>query len=301
MMHIKCRICNKNSIHELCEENIKTRFNEQYSIFECTSCNFMTVHPLPDTKTLEKYYFHDYWMPSKSSELMEKLFALRMRGVLKYFNKKLGQGSLILDWGSGNGDLVKLLNRNGFNAIGIDKYCKNEDGKKIFACEIDELDLTPESLDGITCFHVLEHLHDPVEEVRKTLPYLKKDGILMIELPNIASWGFSVFKKRWQPLQIPTHLNHFSVKSILGMIDKIGGIEVDKIFYFSSRSSTAALVLSCFPRFAPKFVRVLNEGRYPFMKKVIYLGWQLFFSPIALLEALSHRGGIMRIVIKKTS
>jgi 2-polyprenyl-3-methyl-5-hydroxy-6-metoxy-1,4-benzoquinol methylase len=49
------------------------------------------------------------------------------------------------------------------------------------------------SFDVILFSHVLEHLIDPTETIRKLLSYLKPNGKIIIALPNIAHW-----RERWK-------------------------------------------------------------------------------------------------------
>lgn len=60
--------------------------------------------------------------------------------------------------------------------------------------ERDEIPSLPfEKFDAIIFSHVLEHLVDPVKVIKKTLPYLKMGGKVVIAVPNIANW-----RDRWK-------------------------------------------------------------------------------------------------------
>ena len=75
------------------------------------------------------------------------------------------------------------------NALGIDKY-RIED----FVDLILELDITPypfkdNSIDEIHCYHVLEHLHDPLKKLEELHRILKPGGVIYIRVPHFSSMG----------------------------------------------------------------------------------------------------------------
>ena len=62
----------------------------------------------------------------------------------------------------------------------------------------------------ITMWHVLEHLyglHDYAESLRAAL---KDDGLLVIAVPNSASYEAKHYGEKWAAYDVPRHLWHFS-------------------------------------------------------------------------------------------
>jgi SAM-dependent methyltransferase len=80
-----------------------------------------------------------------------------------------GDGCSILDFGCGNGLLVKDLQALGFHAFGYDKF--NADYDK----------LPQEIVDIVTMIEVIEHLTFPFEEIGMMASKLRKGGFLMVE------------------------------------------------------------------------------------------------------------------------
>ena len=98
---------------------------------------------------------------------------------------------------------------------------------------------------------------------------------MVIEVPNIDSLGFRFFRNKWQPLEIPTHLNHFGPKTLSKVILSDEKSQIIRKRYFSLRASPAALVLSIFPRLNPRRVREAKDGQRSFFKLPIYLFFQM--------------------------
>jgi len=67
-------------------------------------------------------------------------------------------------------------------------------------------------------YHTLEHVYSPKKLLREAHRILKPDGILIVEVPNIDSFSARFFGKRWMPLALPLHVNHFSPATLSGIL-----------------------------------------------------------------------------------
>ena len=95
-------------------------------------------------------------------------------------------------WTSSSGEFVALMRHLGVNAMGIEphagyaSYARDTLGLAVRHGPLQERldDLSADSLDLVTMFHVLEHLPEPVAALRRIAQRLKPDGLLYIEVPN---------------------------------------------------------------------------------------------------------------------
>ncbi|MFC1812829.1 class I SAM-dependent methyltransferase [Thermodesulfobacteriota bacterium] len=281
--------------------NLRSSLNEEFCLQKCKECFFITLAPLPDDQVLEKYYNRDYWdeESTSTSKHLNHFFALRMGGVVRELKRLIPENGRILDWGAGDGSFVRLLNKKGFSAYGIDKFSTACDETMIFSSTIHDTPFASRYFDCITSFHVLEHLKDPKDSVKSAFNLLKPGGIFICEVPNISSFQYNFFREKWQPLEIPFHVNHFSPDTLSKLFNDTVNSNIIKMSYFSHRVSPSALLLSIFPLFSPKQVRRKYGGRYPLILKIIYLLFQLAVYPLAMAEASFRRGGIVRFYLKK--
>jgi SAM-dependent methyltransferase len=60
----------------------------------------------------------------------------------------------------------------------------------------------------------LEHISDPYAALESAISLLKKDGQLIISVPNFASNERRIFGMFWRHVDVPRHLFHFSPKTI---------------------------------------------------------------------------------------
>jgi len=115
-------------------------------------------------------------------------------------------------------ELMKIPGSNQENAI-IDKFqIANIENEDILASE--------EYFDVILCADVLEHLIDPWSAVDRISRYLKKDGLLIISIPNLREWK-TLFKvvfrgefnyKIGGGIMDRTHLRFFCKKNVSSLL-----------------------------------------------------------------------------------
>jgi len=139
----------------------------------------------------------------------------------------------VLDVGSGTGAFVGALRGAGWQADGLEpdpsarEVAQSDFG--IALLDIDQLAQLPSSsVDAITLWHVLEHVHDLNGYMQQFHRLLKPGGRLLIALPNYTSWDAQYFGKWWAAYDVPRHLYHFSPGSIR-TLSKRHQFEVDSI------------------------------------------------------------------------
>ena len=292
-----CRICNGSELAPILS-GLQTRLGEVYSLKQCKECAFISTHPLPGPKVLKQYYDQDYWQ--NPGGLLDTFYKLRMRGIIKAIKKRVPRNGRVLDWGAGDGSLIRLLEAEGFEGYGIDRYSTQSTNKKLINASIQDAPFQDEFFDAITCFHVLEHIDEPVLSINRAMQLLKPGGILVLEVPNIESVSFKLFKKKWYPLDIPVHINHFSQTVLQRILNKVGGNQILRVDHFSHRHSPSSVLLSFLPAISPPRVRAKHTGKFPAPLMVLYLFLQLISYPFPLIEALVRRGEILRMYVQKT-
>jgi SAM-dependent methyltransferase len=85
-----------------------------------------------------------------------------------------------------------------------------------------ELAFPDASFDVITINHVLEHMAAPAQTIQACYRLLKKDGVLIVAVPNIRSLQATVGKNAWLHLDVPYHLVHFSEEGLSGLFQMNG-------------------------------------------------------------------------------
>lgn len=120
----------------------------------------------------------------------------RVEKVLRLFSK-LKNANLLLDIGCGNGGITCRIKDaiNAKDAYGLDVaksslLLARDRGVQPIVIDIDSCDLPFQdgSFEAIYCGEVIEHLQDTDHLLDEMYRVLAKDGICVIDTPNLASW-----------------------------------------------------------------------------------------------------------------
>lgn len=144
----------------------------------------------------------------------------------------------LLDFGCGNGGLLKIINNEekDKNVIGIElnnelvKYLNSE--KIICYNKINEIP-SNNIFDCIMLNHVLEHLYDPIKSLKQIKERMNSKTLLIIEVPHaddflISEYDCHEFKKFtfWSE-----HLILYTEKSLVNLLNIVGFTNI-KINYY---------------------------------------------------------------------
>ena len=95
------------------------------------------------------------------------------------------------------------------------------------------VELDPGAYDAAVFQHSLEHVEDPVADLRLTHAALRSGGLLAITVPNFGGWQARRFGARWFHLDVPRHRVHFTAASLRRALE-LAGFEVVAIDTASS-------------------------------------------------------------------
>ena len=153
----------------------------------------------------------------------------------------VGKNKAVLDVGCGRGALAEKLAANGCSVIGIE-YSKELAADAADRCEdvlvgdVQSMDLKlkPESFDVLLFADVLEHLREPGTVLQKTRQLLKKNGEIIVSVPNIANWRTRMkllsgkFDYADQGIMDRTHVHFYTLKTARELVES-SGFAVKKI------------------------------------------------------------------------
>jgi len=178
---------------------IKGKYERYY--YQCNKCKHMySKHKMHWNESFYKgQYFNTTYQNKKK---LDKRFNLvknlpinksdnknRVIRINKFFKKK---GLKVLDIGSGIGVFLYEMKKMGWKVSGIesDKQFVDYSNKKhklnIYCKDLFKFN-SKKKFDLITLNKVLEHVKNPIEMLTKCKDFLKKDGLIHIELPSIKS------------------------------------------------------------------------------------------------------------------
>jgi hypothetical protein len=186
-----------------------TVYGRPAEYYECQHCLYIQID---DPSWLEEAYkrpinFTDTGIMVRNNYNKRVVSSLMLSlGSLK---------SKVLDWGGGYGILVRLLRDMGIDAYWTDQYCEN-----LFASHFE---YTSEEIDLVTSFETLEHLMEPVKEIRHMLSFapnlLISTEMASFPAPSIYDWDYYGTEHGqhigfFRPLTIDTIANILGRKAI---------------------------------------------------------------------------------------
>lgn len=102
-------------------------------------------------------------------------------------------------------------------------------GSAIHAPAVEGLErMTPSSVDVILLSSYLEHEIQPLKALRLCREALKTGGVIIIKVPNFASFNRRVRQGRWCGFRYPDHVNYFTPRSLRLLVGK-AGLEVARM------------------------------------------------------------------------
>jgi 2-polyprenyl-3-methyl-5-hydroxy-6-metoxy-1,4-benzoquinol methylase len=137
----------------------------------------------------------------------------------------------------------------GWEAVGVEPDAKAANvAKTKYKVEVaigalETAGFADESFDAITLNHVVEHVGDPIELLRRCGNLLRQGGRVVVTTPNAESLGHRIFQEHWRGFEVPRHLMVFSPGTLKQLASK-AGLSIDMLrtsargahaFYLESR------------------------------------------------------------------
>ncbi len=241
MIHYEqCPVCGGTSFHSFLKAKDHTVSQEEFELLQCDGCQFVFTQDVPDEIAIGPYYQSaDYISHSDTQAgLINKMyhqvrnFTLRSKRNLVEKESGIKRGTL-LDIGCGTGAFLNEMQNAGWKITGLEPDAgarKNaEELYGIPALPSHELfSIVPQSLDVITMWHVLEHVHALDKYVEQIREIIRPGGTIFIAVPNYTSPDACNYKQHWAAYDVPRHLYHFSPASMRQLMKK-HGLQVKKI------------------------------------------------------------------------
>ena len=196
----------------------------------CNGCGAMGFYADPTSDQLCEIYKEAWFDPEKEGSFAAGSTSESIAGsIIKMgisgdFQKKC------VDYGSGKGVLAKGLAILGCNEVhAIEPFGPKQEIKGV-SWHRDWSDLPKGSrFDVIFMVEVIEHLEDPVEQLKKAKEKLSDGGGILITTPNANGWRSISKKGKWKEAQNPTHINLFSYKALSSCLKKAGFNEIQRV------------------------------------------------------------------------
>jgi 2-polyprenyl-3-methyl-5-hydroxy-6-metoxy-1,4-benzoquinol methylase len=274
---------------------------QEYWIIRCPECGFGWTEPQIDEDVLPRYYPADYLgdtaelIDGFQSGTLQHTSSWRMEVEKIRLLESIKEKGSILDVGCGEGKFLWALDSTKWQCTGVElsenvvSLVRNRFPDLELICgSIDSPTLLPNSFDVITFWHVLEHLSDPKQVLRRAHTLLRDRGYAIFSLPNLDSLQAHWFRQYWYAFSdVPRHLFHYSPRSLARLLREAAFSTHSQHFF------SRAVNFHCWKHSLRAWSAAISGSQVPY----------LIFKPLLHLlpwyEALTGRYGIFTLVAQK--
>lgn len=164
---------------------------------KCARCSLIRQTFMPSDAELIEYYRNSYrrdyqyaYRGPSTRHVAKRRAEAGLR--LERLARHLLPSAKIVDFGCGSGEFIEAAQARGFSAFGFEpgsdyaQYARNKLRLPVENCGWQDFNLPSGTVEAVTAFHVFEHLTDPVAALTRIKSWLSTDGIVYIEVPNMA-------------------------------------------------------------------------------------------------------------------
>jgi SAM-dependent methyltransferase len=249
----------------------------EFPVIRCRQCGLLRTSPRPTPATIQHYYPAAYGPyastsvplgapsspPRKASSLASRLLTPQTNVI-----PAIPPGRL-LEIGCGAGAFLYRMAQEGWEVEGLElsQDAGREAQRLGFPVFIGSLADAPDptkSYDLIVGWMVLEHLHDPLQMLRKLWRWSAPGGWIALSVPDAGALEFRLFQDAWYALDVPRHLFHFTPKTAARVLRQ-SGWELQRIVWQDNPNN---LILSLRNRFqergwrrAADYLKDVADGR----------------------------------------
>ena len=167
-----CPVCGNFQANLVLTTTDYTVSNERFSILQCQHCSLRFTENIPSPNQIGKYYQSEQYISHTNSnqglfnkiyQFVRNLSLVSKRKLVTNYGKK--NSGILLDYGCGTGSFLNEMKLNGWEVKGIEPDSRAaQKANELTGIDIDHPSnlhsLQIASVDVISMWHVLEHVHD---------------------------------------------------------------------------------------------------------------------------------------------
>jgi putative flippase GtrA/SAM-dependent methyltransferase len=192
------------------------------NIVQCADCGLLYQNPHEDETTIEEQY----------AQVEDPTYERETEGRIRTFSRLLDRleryvrpGQMV-DVRCYTGVFLDLARARGWRVLGVEPSLwatrkGQEKGHIVISASLRNAGLSAESFDLVSLWDVLEHLHDPLGDLREMYRILKPGGVLGLSTMNAGSLFAKLAGAHW-PWYMRMHFYYFTPGTITRMLRAAG-------------------------------------------------------------------------------
>ena len=240
----QCPVCEGRGIERFCTLGDHYGPGDKWEIWHCSACEYGWTLPGITPEELADYYPPAYlgdtrkFLDEFDAGTVQRHRSWRRQTEKIELVERFKSSGSILDIGASDGSFLLALDSVRWQRHGIEmiepvvelvKVRHPELGLE--AGDIYSENLAAHSFDVITFWHVFEHLYEPHRVLSRVAELLKPGGIVVISVPNFASYQSRFFGNHWYAFDVPRHLHHYSPQSLDHLLGGVGFEVLENVFF----------------------------------------------------------------------
>ncbi len=219
-----CNLCGE-------QKDIRPQYRKgNFSVVRCRACSLVYVDELPTQAGLEKIYSPSFFEvgekfagASKSPSLVNA--QQRIDELVALPEVQLGRW---LDVGCATGDFLLAAAAVVSEADGVEmsayaaERAKTRGVSSVHTGDFLDVELEDSAFDFVSMWDYIEHVTDPVANLRRAFQILRPGGYLALTTGDIESLAARFMGRYWHLMIPPKHLYFFSPKTIEEMLTNAG-------------------------------------------------------------------------------
>ncbi len=193
------------------------------NIVQCKNCGLIYENPRERETAIEAQY----------AEVEDPTYERETGGRIRTFSKLLDRlqtfapaSGRLLDVGSYTGVFLELAAGRGWKPVGVEPSRwaarrARERALEVINAPLREARLESQSFDVVTIWDVIEHLHDPLGQLREVHRLLRPNGLLGLSTMDAGCLWARLAGRRW-PWYMRMHLYYFTRGTLTRMLQEAG-------------------------------------------------------------------------------
>jgi 2-polyprenyl-3-methyl-5-hydroxy-6-metoxy-1,4-benzoquinol methylase len=212
---------------------IKIFKKDGFDIVKCRACGLEFTDSDPSHSSLKELYGEKYFksrcVGTSYADYMLEEEAMTInagRRIANIDRIKPAKGR-ILDVGCAAGFFLNVAKRD-WEASGVElseyasSYARDHFGVQIFNGMLKDASFRAGTFDVVTMWDVIEHLADPISNLKEARRVMKDDGLLVMTTGDAGSMFARICGRGWHLYNPTQHLSYFSKETIASLLKRCG-------------------------------------------------------------------------------
>ena len=211
-----------------------------FKVLLCGSCGLGYTSPRLIGDRIHEIYGDEYWNSDSAKDYGYSSYEEDVSGYLRTFELRADlisphkASGRLLEVGSAAGFFLSVMDKRGYEVHGLEISTEiAESSRKRFglenirSCLLEDAGYDPGTFDLVTMWDVVEHMADPIVELRRLRDLLVDDGVLVLQTQDVSSFTRKLLGRRWHHFKQLEHIYHFNPPTIEILLQR-SGFEVVK-------------------------------------------------------------------------